>query len=116
MANNVTANRKLANPIEVGAALPNEEKHTPSYSLYNLSGDFASPTTCFHTTMSDAQPVPTHPVAPRVKNGAKTPHIGPDIDAYKAAHFETVGDESDEFWTKVRIIGAYNLDRILTTL
>ena len=64
--------------------------------------------------MSDAQPVPTHPVAPRVKNGAKTPHIGPDIDAYKAAHFKTV--ESDEFWTKVHIIGAYNLDWILTTL
>jgi len=53
--------------------------------------------------MSDAQPVPTHPVAPRVKDGAKTPHIGPDIAAYKAAHSETVGDESDEFWAKVRM-------------
>ena len=64
--------------------------------------------------MSDSQPVPTHPIAPRVKNGEKTPHIGPDLDAYKDAHTKTVGDESDDFWAKVRIVSAYNLDRIVT--
>ncbi|KAJ2923712.1 hypothetical protein H1R20_g13377, partial [Candolleomyces eurysporus] len=41
-----------------------------------------------------------HPVAHRVKNGPKTPHVGPHIDAYKLAHKETVGHESDKWWAK----------------
>ncbi|KAJ6467834.1 hypothetical protein C8R45DRAFT_474222 [Mycena sanguinolenta] len=50
--------------------------------------------------MSDTPPEPivTHPVAPRMAGGTHTPHVGPDIDAYKAAHAETVGEGSDEWW------------------
>ena len=47
--------------------------------------------------------VPIHPVAPRLKNGPKIPHLGPDIDAYKAAHASTIAEDSDEWWAKVRI-------------
>ena len=43
-----------------------------------------------------------HPVAPRLKNGPKVPHIGPHFHAYKKAHEETVGHESDKWWSKVR--------------
>ncbi|TDL27840.1 acetate--CoA ligase [Rickenella mellea] len=43
---------------------------------------------------------PIHPVAPRVKNGPKKPHVGPTIDDYKKHHASTVGDNSDEFWAK----------------
>ena len=46
--------------------------------------------------------VPTHPIAPRVAAGPKVPHIGPHIHAYRAAHQETVGHESDKWWAKVR--------------
>ncbi|KAI0071884.1 acetate--CoA ligase [Panus rudis PR-1116 ss-1] len=60
--------------------------------------------------MSDQQPtatpahpeaVPTHPIAHRVKNGPKTPHIGPHIHAYRSLHAETIGHESDKWWAKV---------------
>ncbi|KAF9531243.1 hypothetical protein CPB83DRAFT_849625 [Crepidotus variabilis] len=44
--------------------------------------------------------IPIHPVAPRLKNGPKTPHIGPHIDDYHKAHKETVGHESDNWWAK----------------
>lgn len=46
--------------------------------------------------------IPIHPVAPRLKAGIKVPHIGPHIDNYRAAHKETVGHESDKWWSKVR--------------
>ena len=52
--------------------------------------------------MAEAEQVPIHPVAPRLKNGPKVPHIGPHIHAYKKAHEETVGHESDKWWAKVR--------------
>ena len=42
-----------------------------------------------------------HPVAPRMKEGPKQPHIGPNIEAYHSAHKETVGHESDKWWAKV---------------
>ena len=48
------------------------------------------------------QTIPIHPVAPRLKHGRKKPHIGPHIDDYHAAHKETVGHESDNWWAKVR--------------
>jgi hypothetical protein len=48
------------------------------------------------------EPAPIHPVAPRLKNGSKIPHIGPHINAYRLAHAETVGHESDKWWAKVR--------------
>lgn len=50
------------------------------------------------------KPVPVHPVAARMKEGHhryKKPHVGPHIDAYKTAHSETVGHESDKWWAKV---------------
>lgn len=50
--------------------------------------------------------VPIHPVAPRMQEGHvayKKPHVGPHIDAYKMAHAETVGHESDKWWAKVCI-------------
>ena len=50
---------------------------------------------------ADAHPS-IHPVAPRLKNGHKVPHIGPHIHAYRAAHSQTVGHESDKWWAKVR--------------
>lgn len=56
------------------------------------------------TIMTDSpEQVPLHPIAPRLKNGSKIPHIGPDIDAYKAAHAVTVAEDSDEWWAKVCI-------------
>ncbi|KAH9028585.1 acetate--CoA ligase [Lactarius pseudohatsudake] len=52
--------------------------------------------------MSDSpQSVPVHPVAPRLKNGPKKPHIGPSINEYRAAHAQTIGPNSDEWWAKV---------------
>lgn len=46
--------------------------------------------------------IEAHPIAPRVRDGPKKPHVGPDIHAYKAAHAQTVGHESDKWWAKVR--------------
>lgn len=45
--------------------------------------------------------IQSHPVAPRLKNGPKTPHLGPDIHAYRTAHAQTVAEDSDEWWAKV---------------
>lgn len=42
-----------------------------------------------------------HDVAPRMKEGHKKPHIGPDIHAYRKHHSATVGEGSDAFWAKV---------------
>ena len=54
--------------------------------------------------MSDnTEKAPIHPVAPRLKDGPKKPHVGPDIDAYRAAHKVTVGPDSDKWWAKVKV-------------
>lgn len=45
--------------------------------------------------------IPMHPVAPRMTNRGKKPHIGPHIDDYHKAHKETIGHESDAWWAKV---------------
>lgn len=58
------------------------------------------------------EPVPIHPVAPRLKNGPKTPHIAPDIDAYRAAHALTVAENSDEWWAKVCIVDHLSVSAI----
>ncbi|KAJ7264081.1 acetate--CoA ligase [Mycena haematopus] len=54
--------------------------------------------------MSDSTPEPvvTHPVAPRLAHETRThtPHVGPDLDAYKEAHAKTVGEGSDEWWAE----------------
>ncbi|KAJ7716034.1 acetate--CoA ligase [Mycena olivaceomarginata] len=47
------------------------------------------------------EPIVTHPVALRLApGGTHTPHVGPDLAAYKAAHADTVGEGSDEWWAK----------------
>ncbi|KII91960.1 hypothetical protein PLICRDRAFT_105896 [Plicaturopsis crispa FD-325 SS-3] len=51
--------------------------------------------------MTDAAPVPIHPVGARIKNHHKKPHVGPHFDAYRAAHAETLGHESDKWWAKM---------------
>ncbi|KAH9962214.1 hypothetical protein BC827DRAFT_1260313 [Russula dissimulans] len=48
-----------------------------------------------------SEPVPCHPVAPRVKDGPEKPYVGPTINEYKALHGQTVGPNSDEWWDKV---------------
>lgn len=45
--------------------------------------------------------IPKRPIAPRLVDGAKKPHVGPHYDAYKEAHAETVGHESDQWWADV---------------
>jgi len=44
------------------------------------------------------------PVAPRLTHPDRpTPYVGPAIPDYRAAHRQTVGSDSDEWWAKVRI-------------
>ncbi|KAJ7097023.1 acetate--CoA ligase [Mycena belliarum] len=56
--------------------------------------------------MSDTppEPIPTHPVAPRLaahnEKRTHTPHVGPDLPAYHAAHAESVGEGSDKWWAE----------------
>lgn len=69
------------------------------------------------TTMADTPApaqVPMHPVAPRMTNRGKKPHIGPHIDDYHKAHKETIGHESDAWWAKVSSIRLVYLDETLT--
>ena len=58
--------------------------------------------------MSDAvptpAPIPKHPVAPRLTDGQKKPHVGPDIAAYRHAHAQTIGEQSDEWWARVNVV------------
>ena len=46
--------------------------------------------------------IPTHPVPARLKDGPEVPYIGPNLEAYKKAHAETVGANADKWWAKVR--------------
>jgi hypothetical protein len=46
-----------------------------------------------------SEPVPIHPVAPRLKDGPKKPHVG-TIDDYRALHAQSIGPGSDEYWSK----------------
>ncbi|KAJ7644948.1 acetate--CoA ligase [Roridomyces roridus] len=49
----------------------------------------------------EASAIKTYPVAPRLAEGAQpTPHVGPDLDSYKAAHAKSVGEGSDEWWAE----------------
>jgi acetyl-CoA synthetase len=47
------------------------------------------------------EPVPLHPIAPRLANDPIKPYIAPNIEAYKKAHAETIGPNADEWWAKV---------------
>ena len=49
----------------------------------------------------DYDAVETHPVPPRMTNGTEVPFIGPNMEAYKKAHAETVGENADKWWAKV---------------
>lgn len=55
--------------------------------------------------MADSQHtnIPTHPIASRVQNHQKKPHVGPDIQTYRDHHEKTVGEGSDEWWAQVRL-------------
>jgi hypothetical protein len=58
---------------------------------------------CLYAKPMAEQPekVPFHPIAPRLQNGPKKPHIGPHIHAYREVHKESLGQESDKWWAKV---------------
>lgn len=47
------------------------------------------------------EPVPKHPIAPKVRQGGVIPHIGPSIEDYKKVHAQTIGAQSDEWWGTV---------------
>lgn len=51
--------------------------------------------------MAEHEDAPSHPVAPRLRDGPKKPHVGPSIHDYKQHHSLTVGPHSDHFWEKV---------------
>ena len=42
------------------------------------------------------------PVPPRLSEGSEVPYIGPNFEAYKKAHAESVGPAADKWWAKVR--------------
>lgn len=73
-------------------------------SEVNINLDFHPLFHPFHSpAMADSpQSVPTHPIAPRILNHVKKPHVGPDIQAYQDHHGQTIGDGSDEWWAQVR--------------
>ena len=48
--------------------------------------------------------VPMHPVPPRMLDGPEVPYIGPNIEAYRKAHADTVGENADKWWAKVNKI------------
>lgn len=54
--------------------------------------------------MADMDEAPVHPIAPRLKEGPKKPHVGPHIDDYRRHHAVTVGEHSDAFWAKVCVL------------
>lgn len=43
-----------------------------------------------------------HPVPSRLRDGPEVPFIGPNMEAYKKAHAESVGPHADKWWAKVR--------------
>ena len=51
----------------------------------------------------DHESVEAHPIAPRMRNGPKKPHVGPTRDDYHQHHAMTVGHHSDKWWAKVSI-------------
>jgi len=56
--------------------------------------------------------VSLHPIASRLANQAPTPHIGPDLDAYRSVYAQSVGSASDAWWADVRS----NHQKLITTL
>lgn len=55
-----------------------------------------------HKAFSNAAyDVPTHAIAPRVISHSQKPHIGPDMQAYRIAHADSVLDNSTTFWATV---------------
>lgn len=46
--------------------------------------------------------VSLQPIAPRLANQAPTPHVGPDLDAYRSIYARSVGSASDAWWADVR--------------
>lgn len=54
--------------------------------------------------MAEHHEAPTFPVAHRVKNGHKKPHVGPTREDYHKHHEQTVGAHSDKYWEKVSLL------------
>ncbi|GJE91599.1 acetate--CoA ligase [Phanerochaete sordida] len=48
-----------------------------------------------------SESVSVHPVPPRLQNGSEVPYIGPNIEAYKKAHAESIGPNADKWWGKM---------------
>ena len=53
---------------------------------------------------SEYHTIPTHPIAPRIKDHQIKPYVGPDFDAYRAQHAKTIGPGSDEWWAQVCLL------------
>ena len=51
--------------------------------------------------MSAIDAVAKHPIPSRIADGPEVPYIGPHFEAYKKAHAETIGENSDKWWAKV---------------
>lgn len=47
-----------------------------------------------------------HPVPSRLQDGPEVPFIGPNIEAYRKAHAESVGPNADNWWAKVCVYEA----------
>ena len=52
---------------------------------------------------TDHESVAAHPIAPRMRNGPKDPHVGPTREDYHKHHAMTIGEHSDKWWSKVSI-------------
>ena len=89
----IVPSSSLSTSSSITTTVPHPKQNPPIYS---------SPAELIANMPQDASGIPVHPVAPRLAKGPKTPHIGPDIKAYHAAHAETIGHESDHWWAKVR--------------
>lgn len=42
-----------------------------------------------------------YPIAPRLTTGSPTPHIGPDLDAYRSVYAQSIGPPSDAWWADI---------------
>ena len=52
----------------------------------------------------DHELAPIYPIAPRMREGLKKPHVGPSRKDYEGLHSKTVGEDSDEWWGNVSTV------------
>ena len=60
--------------------------------------------------------IPTHPVPPRLLDGPEVSYIGPNIEAYRKAYAETVGENADKWWAKVSLRQCFRRRQLFTTI